>query len=118
MVWRQPFESRPIAPESVEVPLGIPDDCVVLIGPLAGWNEMMLWERLVAESGREVWFAVQADARMAQAVIPRSRLDRVLLVTESGAEVRAVGVRNGIAVVAFEGKATEAALDQFMEAMK
>lgn len=118
MVWRQPFESREIDARSIELPLGIPDDCVVLTGPLAGWNEMALWERLVSDSGLDVWFGIQADARMVQAVVPRSRLDRVLLYPEAGDGVRAIGVRNGGAVVAFEGKATEEALDRFMEAIK
>ena len=117
MLWRKAYETESVPVEGIELPIGLPDDCAFLMGPLNRWSEMMVWERLVAEKGSPVWFGIQADAAMAQAVIPRSRLDRVLLMDGVADEVLAVVIHDGQAVLAMRGKATESALDRFMEAM-
>jgi hypothetical protein len=118
MVWRQPYEPREIATDGLDLPPGLPDECVYVMGSLSDWADMSLWERLVADSGWPVWYGVCADAGMAQAVIPRSRLDRVILVMEMLEEPIAVVVREGVPVYALAGKSTEGALDKVMEKMR
>lgn len=117
MLWREPYETSEVSADQVELPVGLPDECAYIVGPLEKWAEMTLWERLVADKGAPVWFGVRADAAMARAVIPGSRLARVLLVENTGDEVVAVVVHGGVPSFALRGKATESALDQFLEAM-
>lgn len=117
MVWRKPYETESVPLDSIDLPLGLPDDCAFLVGPLSRWSELLVWEKLLAEKGAPVWFGVEADAAMAQAVIPRSRLERVLLVEGIPDEVLSVVIHDGLPVLALRGKATESALDRFLEAM-
>lgn len=115
MLWRREYETGFVPVEEIELPLGLPEDGAFVMGPLSKWSDMVIWERLI---GVPVWFGVKADAAMAQAVIPPSKLERVLLMSDAGDEVVAVAVREGLAVLAFKGKATESALDLFLEAMR
>lgn len=117
MLWRKAYETETVPISEIEIPIGLPDDCVYIFGPLARWSEMVLWEKLLLEKGAAIWFGIRADAQTAQAVIPRSRLERVLLIDGSLDEVIAVVVRDGQGVLAMRGQATESALDRFMEAM-
>lgn len=118
MLWHQPYEPKEIATEGLELPPGLPDECVYVMCSLSDWADVSLWERLVADSGWPVWYGVCADAEMARAVIPRSRLDRVILTMEMAEEPVAVVVRGGVPVYALAGKSTEGALDKFMEKMR
>jgi len=117
MLWRKAYETAQLALDDLDIPIGLPEDCAYLCGRLSRWSEMLLWEKLLQDSGMPIWFGVEADASMAQAVIPRSRLERVLLISNAGDEVIAVAVRNGQPKLALQGQATESALDLFLEAL-